>query len=180
MRKTVRCSSLSARRAALAALLAAALLAPAGCGHHPPPVANTLADTPLTPPPLRESALTPTQPTGSGPAASTAAGTPAEKRNPDEYHVVDALTVGFNLTMDYRHLAGDGNGHVVGGEVRNLRIEGLPIDLASNEIKDGNIRTVPFGDFLLTGNPPRVKMNMTDNQINKIKAYLKAHPAPKP
>ena len=155
-------------RAALA-LLATLLLAGSGCAHHRAPVTNSLpADMPLTKAPLQDNDLLPTSP----PPAS------APSADPHEYHVVDAATAGFTLTLDYHRLGGDGQGHIESGEVANLKIGGLPIPLASGQITDSKVRTILFGDFLLSGDPPRIKINMTDSQIKAIRAYVKSHAAP--
>jgi formylglycine-generating enzyme required for sulfatase activity len=124
-----------------------------------------------------------TQQSQSGTEAQTASA-PVRHANPDEYYDVDPQQVGFKIVGSMNDFTRDSLGRITDGEIATLMLDDspipgvqgneYPIKLASRQLKDGKIRTADFGVIQVSA-PGNFtwSVKMTDNQINKIQAFLK-------
>ncbi|MGB7233106.1 MAG: hypothetical protein WBD19_15655, partial [Candidatus Acidiferrum sp.] len=104
----------------------------------------------------------------------------------DEYHVVDPAKAGFKLVVEWKSLSQDASGELVAGDLTAARVDDqpspfaqgnlYPIELLSNRMTGGKIRTKEFGDILIRADesPRNFEMKMTDRQVKEIQNFLSA------
>lgn len=117
--------------------------------------------------------------------SSPKASVPFQKAKPEVYHTIDSAKVGFTIQTQMSSMTRNAMGEIVDGEISELLLvdlsagstetAGYPVALKSNSMSDGKIHTADFGVFLVSA-PGNFNMavKMTDSQIKKIQAFLKA------
>lgn len=117
--------------------------------------------------------------------SSPKASVPSQKAKPETYHTMDPAKVGFTIQTQMSSMTRNAMGEIVDGEISELILvdlsagstetAGYPIALKSNSMDGGKIHTADFGVFLVSA-PGNFNMavKMTDSQIKKIQAFLKA------
>jgi hypothetical protein len=105
-----------------------------------------------------------------------------------QYHDVEPDRAGFTISTKWTYMRSDARQEVLEANIQSLTLidmGGAPssgagsrqylIELASNQVTNGTIRTRQFGDWKIRGNESGISsLMMTDSQVTRVQTFLKS------
>jgi len=109
---------------------------------------------------------------------------PVTSAKPEEYHVVDPSVAGFQLRLTLRDITVNSLQEVSDGTISKAFLVDsdqpgvggpeFPLELASDDLTDGIIKTAKFGNIKLkvNSNGYITEFSMTDSEVAAVKKFL--------